>query len=154
MRFSEVGFGKGIGIDDQNPVGLEVSNVHFQRGGIHDNENVDRVAGRVNFVGREMKLVATDSGERTRRGAYFGGEVGECGDIVAVKGDGIGELAAGDLHTVAGVSGEADHSAVNDFAFVLRQRNVGGGGHASLQLPRENRLGPQPPTTTLEGRAF
>ncbi len=82
-----------------------------------------------------MKLVAADSGERTRRGADFGGEVGERGDIVAVESDGIGELAAGDLHTVAGISGEADHSAVDDFAFVLRQRNIGGRGHASLQLP-------------------
>ncbi len=82
-----------------------------------------------------MKLIAADTGKCARRGADFGREIRESGDVVAVEGDSIGELAAGDLHTVAGVSGEADHRAVNDLALVFRQRDIGGRGHASLQLP-------------------
>src|SRR5947207_14532430 len=82
-----------------------------------------------------MELVAADSGKSARRGANFRGEVRKSGDVVAVKGDSIGELAASDLHTVARVSGETDHSAVNDLALVFRQRNIGGRSHASLQLP-------------------
>src|ERR1700756_790707 len=82
-----------------------------------------------------MELVAADAGKSARRGANFGGEVGEGSDVVAVEGDGIGELAAGDLHAVAGITGETDHRAVNNLALVFRQRNIGGGGHALLQLP-------------------
>src|SRR5258708_11649635 len=87
-----------------------------------------------------MQLVAADAGQRARRSANFSREVRERGDVVAVEGDSIGELAAGNLHAVAGISGKTDHCAFDDFALVLRQRNIGGGGHASLQLPYDSSL--------------
>ena len=96
-------------------------------------EHIDGVARRVDLVRREMELEAADAGERARRGANFGREIGESGEIVAVKGDGVGELAAGDLHAVAGVAGEANDGAVYNLA-LFRQRNVGGRGHALLQI--------------------
>src|SRR5208282_3692118 len=78
-----------------------------------------------------MELEATDAGERACRGANFGGVVGEGGDVVAVQGYGVGELAAGDLHAVAGVSGEADDRAVDHFALGFWQRDISYGRHIS-----------------------
>ena len=54
LRFAKIGFGEGVRIDDQDSIGLEVRNVHFKRGGIHDDQDVNCVARRVNFVGRKM----------------------------------------------------------------------------------------------------
>src|SRR5258706_16028551 len=82
-----------------------------------------------------MQLVAADSGQRARRRANLRREIRKSCNVIAVKSDGIGERAAGDLHAVAGVSSETDHCAVDDFALVFRQRNIGGRGHALLQLP-------------------
>ena len=130
LRFAKIGFRESVGIDDKDAVGLEVGEIHFEGGGVHGDENVNGIAGGIDFVGRKMQLVTADAGERARRSANFSGEIRERSDVVAVKRDGIGELAAGDLHAVAGISGEADHRAVNDLAFVLRQRNVCGRGHA------------------------
>ena len=95
-------------VDDQDAVGLQVGDIHFQRGGIHGDQHVHRIAGRVNVARREMHLESADAGQGAGRGANFGGKVGERGEIVAVKRDGIGELAAGDLHAVAGVAAKAD----------------------------------------------
>ncbi len=68
--------------------------------------------GCEDVIGSEMELVAADPGERAGRGANLGGEVREGGDVVPVERDGVGELAAGDLHAVAGIPGEADHCLV------------------------------------------
>src|ERR1700751_1412897 len=82
-----------------------------------------------------MQLVAADAGKGAGGSANFGGEIGGGSDVIAVESDGIGELTAGDLHAVAGVSSEANHCAVNDLTLVFRQWNIGGRGHALLQLP-------------------
>src|SRR5206468_540575 len=47
------------------------------------------------------------------RGADFGREVREGGDVVADEGGRVGELRAGQLHAVAGVAGEADGDRFN-----------------------------------------
>ena len=62
-----------------------------------------------------MELVAADAGQRPCRSANLRREVREGGDIVAVERDRVGELASGDLHAVAGVSGEADNRLVDLF---------------------------------------
>ena len=56
-----------------------------------------------------------DAGQRARGGADLGREVGEGGEVVAEQGGGVGELAAGDLHAVAGVAAEADDRALSGF---------------------------------------
>ena len=100
---------KSSHVDDQDAVGLQVLDIHFQRGGIHGDQHVHGVAGRVDVARRKLDLESADAGKRARRGANFGREIRERGQIVAVQRDGIGELAAGDLHAVAGVAAEADN---------------------------------------------
>ena len=63
-----------------------------------------------------MNLETADTGQRARRGANFGREVGERGEIVAEKSGRIGELAAGDLHAVARVAAEADDRVFDGLA--------------------------------------
>jgi hypothetical protein len=43
------------------------------------------------------------------------GIVRESGQVVAVKRDGIRELAAGDLHAVAGIAAKADYGLIDGF---------------------------------------
>ena len=136
LRFAQIGFRKCVGVDDQYSVGFQIGQVHLQGGGIHDDEHIDRIAGRKNLIRGKMQLITADAGKGARGSANFSGEVREGGDIVAVKRDGVGELAARNLHTVARVSGKTDHRSVNDFALVLRQRNIGGCSHASVRLLR------------------
>src|SRR5580765_2833444 len=121
LRLAQVSFGEGVGIDDKDAVGLEVGQIHLEGCGVHGDENIDGIARRVDLIRREVQLVAADAGESARRGADFGREIRESGDVVAVKGDRVGELAAGDLHAVAGVSGEANDGAVYNLA-LFRQR--------------------------------
>ena len=53
------------------------------------------------------------------------GKSGKRGEIVAVKRDGVGELAAGDLHAVAGVAAEADAGFIDYFALSARYFRYG-----------------------------
>ena len=62
-----------------------------------------------------MKLEAAHARQRSGRGANLGGKVGKGGHVVAVERHRIGELAAGNLHAVAGIAGEANDGAINDF---------------------------------------
>ena len=108
LRLAQIVFLEAVGIDDQDPVGLQVRDIDLQRRGIHGDQHVDGVARSEHVVGRKVQLVAADAGQRAGRSANLRGVVRERGDVVAVKRDRIGELAAGDLHAVAGVPGEAD----------------------------------------------
>src|SRR5262249_2876453 len=91
------------------------------------------------LVRGKVKLVAANPGEGSRRGADFGRKVRECGDVIAVERDGVGELATGDLHAVTGVSCEANDRAVDNLALRFGQWDVGGCGHALVQVsPSEN----------------
>ena len=57
--------------------------VRHQRGRVHRHQRVDRVAGRVDVLAGEMDLETGDAGLGAARGANFGREVGERGDVVA-----------------------------------------------------------------------
>ena len=120
LSFAQIGFLEAIEIDDQNAIGLEVRQVHFQGGGIHGDERIHGIAGGVNVTRREVHLEAADAGQRAGRGANLGGEVGQRGEIVAVEGHGVRELAAGDLHAVAGVTAEADDRLFYGFFLAAR----------------------------------
>ena len=72
-----------------------------------------------------MNLESADAGKRAGRGANLGGEVGERGQIIPVKSGCIRELAAGDLHSVAGVTAETDAGFI--YYFALSMRNFGYG---------------------------
>ena len=131
LRLAQIRSPKVVEIDDQNAVGFQVRKIHLQRGGIHGDQSIHGVAGRENVVRREMHLESADAGQRARRGANFSGKVGKRRQIVAVQRDRVGELAAGDLHAVAGVAAETDYGLVNYFALALRNLN-GGQSHSFL----------------------
>src|SRR5271156_1684381 len=117
LRLAQIAFAKVIGIDDENAVGFQVRQVHFQRGGIHGDQYVHAVSGRVHVARGEMDLEAADTRQSAGGGANFGGVVRESGQVVAVQGDGIGELATGDLHAVTGITAEADDRLIYGFPF-------------------------------------
>ena len=116
LRLAQIRLAEVVEVDDQDAVGLQVGEIHFQRRGIHGDQRVDAVARRVDVVRGEMHLESADARKRAGRGANFGREVGKRGEIVAVQRDGIRELAAGDLHAVAGIAAEPDDGLVKLFA--------------------------------------
>src|SRR5260370_193298 len=59
------------------------------------------------------------SGKNAGRGGDRSGRVWEGWEVVAVESQGVGELAPGDLHAVAGVAAEADHRAINHLALAF-----------------------------------
>ena len=127
LRFAQVGFLEIVKVDDEDAVLFQVRQIHFERGGVHGDERVNGIAGRVDIVRRKMDLKAAHAGKSAGRGANFCGEIGQRGEVVAVKSDRVGELAAGDLHAVAGITAEANDRAINGFAFALVRRGGYGG---------------------------
>src|SRR5690606_23205138 len=76
------------------------------------------------------------------RGADLGGEVRESGKVVPGQRGCQGELAAGQLHAVAGVSGEAHHRG---FELLPRRLQDAGTFHAqSLVSERDPAAGASP----------
>src|SRR5262249_34860878 len=49
LRVAEIGLGEGLVIDDENAVGLEISDIGLKRRGIHGDQYVNSVARRVNI---------------------------------------------------------------------------------------------------------
>ena len=120
LRLLEVGLLEVVDVDDQDPALLQVGQVHLERRRVHRDQHVDRVAGREDVLRPEVDLEPAHAGQRARGGADLGREVREGGEVVAEERRGVGELAAGDLHPVAGVPGEADHGAVERFLAARR----------------------------------
>ena len=120
-RLLQVALGEAAGVDDDHAAGLQVLVVDDQRGRVHGHEHVGGVARGVDVQRAEVDLVARDAGARARGGADLGGEVGEGGQVVAELRGGVGELAAGDLHAVAGIAGKTDDDVVlaDGVGFVL-----------------------------------
>ena len=125
LRFAQVVLFEVVEVDDQDPVGAQIGQIHFERGGIHGDENVNCVAGRIDIARREVNLESADPGKRAGRGANLGREVGERGQIVSVQRGRIRELAAGDLHSVAGVTAETDAGFIDYFALSARYFRYG-----------------------------
>src|ERR1700679_3836611 len=86
-----------------------------------------------------MDLEAADAWQSSCRGADFSREVRKGGQIVAVESDCIGELAAGDLHAVAGIAAETDYGVLNYFTLALR--NFDGGQSHSFLGPHVHKCG-------------
>src|SRR6202041_3377590 len=120
LRLAQIAFSEVIGIDDEDPVGFQVRQVHFERGGIHGDQDVHAVSGRVHIARGEMDLEAADAGQCAGGGANLGRVVRESGQVVTVQGDRIGELASSDLHAVTGVTAEADDRFVDRFSFATQ----------------------------------
>ena len=106
--------------------------VHLQRRRVHRDQHVGLVAGGIDRAGAEIDLERRDAERRALRRADFRREIGEGREVVAGERGRQRELAAGQLHPVAAVAGEAD-----DDRFLRRMRGgflfgekMGGCGHA------------------------
>src|SRR5207302_1734871 len=83
---------------------------------------------RVDVAAGEVDLVAGNAGERAGGSPDLGREVRQRADVVAEDRRRVGELSAGELHTVAGVTAEADGNVVNllDLWRALATGRIGG----------------------------
>ena len=111
-----------------------VGDVGLQRGRVHRDEHVRTVAGREDVVVGEVQLERRDARQRARGSADLGREVGQRREVVAEGGGLGGEPVAGELHAVAGVTGEPDDHPVllHDAGMV----DGGVGGRHVLVIPR------------------
>ena len=71
-----------------------------------------------------MKLIAAYPWQSAGGGANLGGEVRKRSDIITIQRHGVCELAASDLHSVAGISGEADYGLLDLFPPAFAQRSI------------------------------
>ena len=102
---------EGVLVDDDGPPALETLEVRFERGRVHRDEDARMIARRQDLVGRELDLERRDAVHRSGRRADLRGEVGKRREVVAEDRRRVGESISGELHPVAGVTGEADDDA-------------------------------------------
>src|SRR5712692_7782959 len=134
LRFAQIAFFETIAVDDQDSVGLQVSNVYFQRSRIHGYQHIDCVARRVDLVRGEVQLKTAHTGNRPGRGADFRRIVRKRSNIIAIESGGIRELVASDLHAVARVARETDDRLIEHFAPGFYWRNFYECRHSCLGL--------------------
>ncbi len=115
LRLLEVDLLEVVDVDDEDPAALEVGQVGLEGRRVHCDQDVHGVARRENVLGPEVDLEARHPRQRPRGGADLRRKIGEGGQVVAEKGGGVRELAARDLHAVAGIAGEANDRGLEDF---------------------------------------
>jgi len=108
----QVPLGELVGVDDQVAAARQVLDVGLQRGGVHRDEDVRRVARREDVVVGEMQLEARDAGERARGRADRGREVRHDGQVVAEDRGLMGEPVSRELHAVTRVASEPDDDVI------------------------------------------
>src|SRR5260370_13136095 len=91
-----------------------------------------------------MQLEAGAAWNRSRRSGNFRRIVRKSGNVIAVECGGIRELAAGDLHALAGVAREADHRLIQHFALAFYWWNLCKCRHSSPEPPLISELPPIP----------
>ncbi len=131
----QVARGERRAVHQEQAAQLEVAQVGNQGGGVHGDEHVEIVARRHHVHRPEVNLERRDAKGGARGGPNLSGEVGEGGEIRAGKRGFDGELGAGQLHAVAGVTGEADDGGFASFAIGARDR--AGHGHMGRLLRSE-----------------
>ena len=99
------------------PSSIEVLEVRLERRRVHHDEHVGRIARRVDLRRREVQLESRHAEQAAGGRADLGGKVRERRDVVASFGGRLRELGAGQLHAVAGVTGEPDDDAVQLLRF-------------------------------------
>ena len=120
-------------VGDDQAAGLQIVDIGLERGRVHRDQHVGRVAGGLDRGRAEIDLEGGDPEGRALRRADLGREIGEGGEIVAGQRGREGELAAGQLHAVAAVAGEADDDRFRrDIgAGLLGGEKMGGSGQDS-----------------------
>lgn len=108
----EVSFGELVGIDDDDPAGAQIGEVRLERRGIHRDEHIRAVTGGENVVVGDLDLEARHPVQRALRRADLRREVRLRRQVVT-EGCRFGrELVAGELHSVAGITRDADDDLV------------------------------------------
>ena len=128
---AEVDLGELVLVDDDDSARLDVADVGLEPGGIHRHQGVDRIAGGVDIGAGELHLKAGYAVSRASGSADLSRKIREGGDIVTEERRRVGELAAGELHAVAGVAAEADGHSAKRFGSYAP---VGGRGVRGHQL--------------------
>jgi len=104
---------KGGTVGDYDPVRAQLREVDFQGGRIHYYQHVGSVPWSLDIFPAELDLVGTHTGQGTSRGADFGGIVRQGGQVVPYDSGRLSELAASQLHPIAGITGEPDGDLVD-----------------------------------------
>ena len=86
------GFAEVVEVDDQDSVGLQIGKIRLQRRGIHGDQGIDAVAGRIDVARRKMDLESADARKRALQGVLV--------VIMKIKGC----TATGDLTCLTGLS--------------------------------------------------
>ena len=108
----QVARGELVGVGDQQSAAGEVGQVGLQRGRVHHDQDVGGVARGHDVVVGEVQLEGADAGQGARWRPDLGREVGQRRQVVAERRGLAGEPTAGQLHAVAGVTGQPDDDAV------------------------------------------
>ena len=103
---------KSCGVDDDRRALGQVTEVGLQRGRVHRDQHVRGVARGEDVVVGEVHLERRDARQRALRCADLGGEVRQRHQVVAERRRLLREPVAGQLHAVAGVTGEPDDHPV------------------------------------------
>ena len=110
-RLLQVALGEGVLVDDDRGAALQLGLVGLERRGVHRHQDIGVIARREDVARGEVDLEGRDAGQRSRRRPDLGREVRQRGQVVADDRGGVREPATGQLHSVAGVPGEADDDA-------------------------------------------
>ena len=117
----QVALGELVGVRDHHSPAGKVTDIGFERSGIHRDENVGPVASGQDVVIGDLDLEGRHAGQRACRGTDLGRVVGLGGQVVAEKRRLGCEPVSGELHAVPGVPGEAN----DDLFEALTGRSVG-----------------------------
>ena len=90
------------------PPAVTSDRLAFRAAGFMATSTLGMVAGRQDVVVGDVDLEGRDPRQGARRGPDLGREVRQRGQVVAEQRRGVGEAVTGELHPVAGVTGEAD----------------------------------------------
>ena len=112
-RLGQVSLRERVLVDDQRPTAREVAQVRLQRGRVHRDEHVRRVARRQDVVVGEVNLEPGDARQRAGRCPDLSREIREGREVVPEHGGLARKAPARQLHAVAGVAREADDDAVD-----------------------------------------
>ena len=126
-HLGQVALGELVGVGDHHPAARQVADVGLQRRRVHRDQDVGPVAGGQDVVVGDLNLEGRDPGQSACGGADLGGVVRLGRKVVAEKRGLRGEPVAGELHAVAGVTGETDDDLFEALTVgpVLRIRLVG-----------------------------
>jgi hypothetical protein len=107
-HLGQIALGEFVGVRDHHAAARQVADVGLQCGRIHRDEHVGPVAGGEDVVVGDLNLEGRDTGQCACRSPDLGGIVRLGREVVTEDCGFRGEPVTGQLHAVAGVTGESD----------------------------------------------